>query len=614
MTAPVSRPTALVIDRFEAQTARTPDSLAVVSGSAEYDYAELNTRANRLARLLISRGVGPEDIVAVALERTAGLLVALYAVMKAGAACLPVDPQYPADRIVTILDDAQPVCVITDESLGERLDAYAAASGAELLRPESPVTRATLAELPAGNLTDSDRRSPLRPGNAAYVIYTSGSTGRPKGVVVGHHALSGYLRWAREVYPGLGGGAILHSSVSFDLTVTTLFGPLTAGGTLYLGDLSDLDPGLWRAERPAPTFLKVTPSHLPLLEALPQDALTTGELVVGGEQLWGESLARFRLRHPQVSIVNEYGPTEATVGCVVHRVVPGEKPGTGAVPIGVPCGDTRTHVLDDRLRPVATGTPGELYIAGEQLARGYLGRPDLTAERFVADPYGPAGARMYRTGDLVRQTSDGLLEFLGRTDDQLKIRSYRIEPGEVESCLVGGPGVGQACVIAADGPGGVRLVAYVAPDPDTAMPDVHRLREHVEDRLPRYMCPADIVVLDRLPLTVNGKVDREALPPPGSVSGPAAGAPEAPPEVAVPATEPERVLAGICRELLELDAVSVTDNFFTVGGDSILAIRLAARARRAGYALTPTDVHRSENIRALAAMAEEPTTPVRANH
>ncbi|MCC3650547.1 non-ribosomal peptide synthetase [Streptomyces sp. S07_1.15] len=614
MTAPEPRPTALVIDRFEAQAGRTPDNLAVVSDHAEYDYGELNARANRLARLLVSRGIGPEDIVAVARERSAGLLVALYAVLKAGAAYLPVDPRYPAGRIRTLLDDAQPACVLTDESLGDVLHPYAATSGVELLCPDSPATRAALAQLPAGNLTDADRKGPLRPENAAYVIYTSGSTGRPKGVVVAHHALSGYLRWAHKAYPGLGGGAILHSSVSFDLTVTTLFGPLTAGGTLYLGDLGHLDPGLWRAGRPAPTFLKVTPSHLPLLESLPQGALETGELVVGGEQLWGESLRRFRLRHPQVSVVNEYGPTESTVGCVVHRVAPGEGPVTGAVPIGMPCGDTRAHVLDERLRPVAAGAPGELYIAGGQLARGYLGRPGLTAERFVADPYGPAGERMYRTGDLVRQTSGGPLEFLGRTDDQLKIRSHRIEPGEVESCLVGGPGVGQACVVAADGPGGPRLVAYVAPDPDTATLDVHHLRAYVEDRLPRYMCPTDIVVLDQLPLTVNGKVDRGALPPPVSVAGPGAGASGASSEAAAPATEPERVLAGICRELLELDAVSVTDNFFTVGGDSLLAIRLVARARRAGYRLTPTDVYRSESIRALAALAEGPTASVRADH
>ncbi|MGW5022989.1 amino acid adenylation domain-containing protein [Streptomyces cacaoi] len=617
MTAPGPGPAALVVDAFEAQAGRTPDAPAVVSDGAEFSYGELNAHANRLARLLISRGIGPEDVVAVALERSPGLLVAVYAVLKAGAAYLPVDPRYPADRVRTLLTDARPACVLTDASpgapAGMPVPAGSGAGAAEVLRPDSPAVRGALARLSAQDVTDAERRGPLRPGNAAYVLYTSGSTGRPKGVVVGHRALGGYLRWARESYPGLRGAAVLHSSVSFDLTVTTLFGPLLCGGTLYLGDLDGLDPRLWRAGRTAPTFLKVTPSHLPLLAETPRDALLDGELVVGGEQLRGASLARFRHRLPRVAVVNEYGPTEATVGCVVHRVAPGEDPGTGAVPIGAPRGDTRARVLDGRLRPVAAGTSGELYLAGEQLARGYLGQPGLTAERFVADPYGPPGARMYRTGDLVRRRSDGLLEFLGRTDGQLKIRSYRIEPGEVESCLADGPGVGQVCVVAADGPAGARLVAYAAPDADTTVLDVHRLHEHVADRLPRYMCPADIVVLDRLPLTVNGKVDRAALPPPpGPGTGPAA--PGTAPEAAGPATEPERVLTGICRELLQLDTVSVTDNFFAVGGDSLLAIQLAARARRAGYALTPTDVYRSETIRALAAVAEGPTTPVRANH
>ncbi|MFJ9619623.1 amino acid adenylation domain-containing protein [Streptomyces noursei] len=589
-------PDATVMDLFENQAARTPDAPAVVSADAALTYAALNERANRLARHLVSLGIGPEDVVAVGMPRSADLLVALYAVLKAGAAYLPVDPDYPAERIAALLADARPACVL---AAGPADPASPLASaGAPCLVLDDPATRAALAGAPGTDLCDDDRRAPLRPGNAAYVIYTSGSTGRPKGVVVPHRGFVNYLRWCEGSYPGIRGGAVLHSSVSFDLTVTTLFGPLIAGGTVYVSDLEDLDPTLWGAAgRPVPTFLKATPSHVGLLESLPAEVLAHGDLVVGGEQLLGEALDAWRDGHRGATVVNEYGPTEATVGCVVHRLTPEDPVPSGPVLIGGPSWNMRAHVLDALLRPVPVGVPGELYVAGAQLARGYLGRPGLTAERFVADPFGEPGERMYRTGDLVRWTAGGGLEYQGRTDDQVKIRAHRIELGEVEAALAAAPGVGQVCVVAAEGPGGLRLVGYAAPRPDGPAPDAAALKEFAARGLPEYMVPSALVVLPELPLTINGKVDRAALPAPEAAAAAPAPAEE-------PTTDTQRLLAAVFAELLGLDHVGLDDGFFDLGGDSILSIQLVARIRRAGLALTSKDVFRSNTVRALAELID----------
>ncbi|MEV4973752.1 amino acid adenylation domain-containing protein [Streptomyces scopuliridis] len=601
---------------FQRQAARTPDAPAVVSDSGTLSYAGLNERANRLAHELAAQGVGPEDVVAVCMPRSADLMVTLYAVLKAGAAYLPVDPDYPAERVAALLADARPVQVITQRAadLPVRPDA-----GTRHLVLDLPATREALVSRSAADLTEADRRSPLRPGNAAYVIYTSGSTGRPKGVVVPHRGLTNYLRWCEGSYPGIRGGAILHSSVSFDLTVTTLFAPLAVGGTVYVSALEDIDPGLWGDGGPAPTFIKATPSHLPLLESLPDDVLARGDLVVGGEQLLGEALAPWRARHPDASVVNEYGPTEATVGCVVHTLAPDDTDPAGAVLIGRPSWNMRGYVLDGLLRPVPVGVPGELYLAGEQLARGYLGRPGLTAERFVADPFGAPGGRMYRTGDLVRRTVDGALEYQGRTDDQVKIRAHRVELGEVEAVLAAAPGVGQACVVAADAPGGLRLVGYVtaragspegpgtdpygpasdpngpgtdpyspasdpnglapepngpASDPNGPALDAATVREYATRSLPDYMVPAAVVVLGTLPLTINGKVDRRALPAPDASLFAATA------ERVAPRNALEEALAGIWTRVLHLDDIGVLDNFFELGGNSILSIQVISRVRK----------------------------------
>ncbi|MGW2514730.1 amino acid adenylation domain-containing protein [Streptomyces scopuliridis] len=569
------------VELFQRQAARTPDAPAVVTDSGTLSYAELNERANRLAHELTARGVGPEDVVAVCVPRCADLMVTLYAVLKAGAAYLPVDPGYPAERVAALLADARPVQVIT-----RRADDLPVrpGPGTRHLVLDLPATQEALAARSAADLTDMDRRAPLRSGIAAYVIYTSGSTGRPKGVVVPHSGLTNYLRWCEGSYPGIRGGAILHSSVSFDLTVTTLFAPLAVGGTVYVSALEDIDPSLWGDGGPAPTFIKATPSHLPLLESLPDEVLARGDLVVGGEQLLGEALAPWRARHRDASVVNEYGPTEATVGCVVHTLAPGDTDPAGAVLIGRPSWNMRGHVLDGLLRPVPVGVPGELYLAGEQLARGYLGRPGLTAERFVADPFGAPGGRMYRTGDLVRRTADGALEYQGRTDDQVKIRAHRVELGEVEAVLAAAPGVGQACVIAADAPGGPRLVGYVTARPenlDGPGTDPHgpaleaaTVQEYATRSLPDYMVPAAVVVLDTLPLTINGKADRRALPAPD----PSLFAATA--ERVAPRNALEEALAGIWMRVLHLDDIGVLDNFFELGGNSILSVQVISRVRK----------------------------------
>ncbi|WP_322746950.1 amino acid adenylation domain-containing protein, partial [Streptomyces tauricus] len=391
---------------FEAQVERSPDAVAV----GDLSYGEVNAGANRLARLLVAAGVGVESRVAVVLPASAQLVMVLLAVVKAGAAYVPVDPAYPEERIAFILEDCAPALVIDE--------AWLAAADTSELSGE---------DLPAVGLSWP-----------VYVIYTSGSTGRPKGVVVEHRSVGAYLVRAREVYPQAAGVSLVHSSFAFDLTVTALWSPLVSGGRVVVGELDEAVSGV--------TFMKVTPSHLSLLEALPEDASPSGTLVIGGEALRGEALTAWRQAHPQVQVINAYGPTEATVNCAEFRLEPGVETPSGAVPIGRPFTNTRMYVLDAGLRPVPVGAPGELYVSGVVLARGYLDRPGLTGERFVADPYGMPGTRMYRTGDVVRWNREGQLEYVGRADDQVKIRGYRVELGEVQSALVAHPHISHAAV------------------------------------------------------------------------------------------------------------------------------------------------------------------------
>ncbi|WP_405107334.1 amino acid adenylation domain-containing protein [Micromonospora sp. NBC_01405] len=542
------RPVSTVVDEVQRQAVATPQALALVCDGAELTYAELNAAANRLARLLVARGAGPETRVALALPRSMDLLVAILAVLKSGAAYVPVDIGYPAARIGYLLTDAEPALVLADADTAANVP-----GDALVLDP------LTAADLDAADLTDADRAAPLRPDHPAYVLYTSGSTGRPKGVVVEHRSVTAYLAWARHTYPGLAGTALLHSPVSFDLTVTGLLGPLTAGGTVRLAAIDE--PAARAGGRP--TFLKVTPSHLPLLD----EALSpTADLVIGGEALTGEQLADWRAAHPEVAVINEYGPTEATVGCVAARIAPGAELPAGAVPIGTPTWNTRALLLDAALNPVPPGVAGELYVAGDQLARGYLRRPGLTAERFLPCPYGQPGQRMYRTGDLARWRADGTLEYLGRRDEQVKVRGMRIELGEIESALLARPGVREAAVAVRTDTGEPTLVGYLVGDADEAALAADLARE-----LPAHLVPAAFVRLDALPLTPNGKLDRAALPAPatGTVDD----------AYVAPRTDAEALVAEVYADILGVEKVGATDDFFALGGNSLRGMRAMARIR-----------------------------------
>ncbi|EMD29301.1 non-ribosomal peptide synthetase [Amycolatopsis azurea] len=508
--------------RFEDQVRRTPDAPAVDFGGVRLTYTELNARANRVAHRLRELGAGPGTVVGVCVPNSADLLAGVLGVLKSGAAYVPLDPANPAPRQALILADAGvPFVLVTGESTVDTktlaLDDPAEWSAAAT---EDPVPEAG-------------------PGDVAYVIYTSGSTGRPKGVEVEHRAVDTYLAWAREAYPGLAGRALLHTSPSFDLTVTTLLGTLTAGGAVVDGG--------------RPTFVKATPTHLAVLT---EELFPTGELVLGGEALTAEAVQPWRERHPGTVVVNEYGPTEATVGCVAHRIEPGDELPSGPVLIGRPVPGTRVYVLDERQQPVPPGVPGELYVTGPQLARGYLGLPDLTAGKFTDGPSG----RMYATGDLVRWRRDGTLDYLGRVDEQVKLRGYRIEPGEVEAALRELPEVRDAAVAVR----GDTLVGYVVGSAEGAA-------EALRKTLPDYLVPTRFVTLDALPMAASGKLDRAALPDPEPVEATAYVAPR---------TAAEELVAEVLGELLGIDDLGAHDDFFARGGNSLLAIRAMSRLRK----------------------------------
>ena len=580
---------------FEAQVDRTPDARAAAFGAEFLTYGELNERANRLAHYLAACGVGPEVRVGVCLNRSLDLLVGLLGVLKAGGAYVPLDPSYPADRLIYMLEDAAVPVLVTQETLRASLPSCQA---------RTVCIDSDWSDIAACSGRNTERD--ILPDTVAYVIYTSGSTGRPKGAMILHRGLSNYLLWAAKEYQcNAGNGVPVHSPIGFDLTVTSLFVPLVSGqhvsivpqdqGVGALGETLTGDTD-W-------TLVKITPAHLDLLARQISPSAASGQVrtfVVGGEMLRGESLAFWRQHAPSTRIVNEYGPTETVVGCCVYAFPASGAP-DGPVPIGRPIANTELHVLDEQGQPVPAEMPGELYIGGAGVARGYLNQPAMTASRFVPrSGLSDGSGRLYRTGDGVQWRPDGNLEFLGRLDEQVKIRGYRIELGEIETVLATHPGVLDAVVLAReDTPGDRRLVAYLVWEGVPAEPAA--LRTYLKKKLPEYMVPAAIVTLAALPLTPNGKVDRKALPPP-SVA------------VSSAATDSNRHSVGSLelqiriawQEVLGLSSVGLDDDFFELGGHSLQALVVVRRLEQSlSRDLALSVMLRARTIRQLAALLRQ---------
>ncbi|MEU6357586.1 amino acid adenylation domain-containing protein [Streptomyces sp. NPDC047072] len=544
-------PPTTLIGPIESRAARSPHATALLYGERSLTYAELNARANRLAWHLRTLGARPGALVAVSVPRSVELIVALLAVLKAGAAYLPLDPDYPAARLTYMLEDAAPVCAITDR--------------AGRLPEDTGTPLVVLDGLDVSARPPVDPPRALTPAHPAYVIYTSGSTGRPKGVVVPHRAIDNRLRWMQHEYRLTAGDRVLQKTPSsFDVSVWEFFWPLREGAALVVAEPGGhKDPAyLARLVRErAVTTCHFVPSMLQVFLTDPHAAGCADVLrrvFCSGEALPRETANAFARVLPGVELHNLYGPTEAAVDVSYHPCVP-EAP--GPVPIGRPVWNTRLYVLDAALRPCPPGVPGELFLAGVQLADGYLRRPELTASRFVADPFGPAGARMYRTGDVARWSAQGEVEYLGRTDHQVKLRGQRIELGEIEAALAARPGVDGACALVRED----RLVGYVTGGADPAA-----VRAALARELPEHMVPAAVIALDAFPLSPNGKLERSALPAPVfegcGETRPAASAREA-------------ALMRIFAEVLDVSRVGPDDAFFDLGGTSLLAVRLVTRVR-----------------------------------
>ena len=564
-----------VHELFEEQVEQTPGAIAIVYEEAELSYGELNIRANRLAHHLRELGVKPDDRVAICVERGFEMIVALLAILKAGGAYVPLDPAYPSDRLRFMLEDSAPVALLTQAHLAEL---FSETTG---ILPVVDLNAPTLwGRQPETN--PDPAAIGLTAHHLAYVIYTSGSTGTPKGVAVEHRNVLNYLHWTLKAYAPMK-GSIISSSLSFDATVTSMYGPLLCGGAArFLPEHQEIDHlNLQITNAKDYEIVKIAPSHFDVIGRaahLKKESTSIGLVIIGGEVLSASTVRLWREIQPDIHLVNEYGPTETVVGCVVYKV-PNELDELKAIPIGRPIANTQIYILDGYGEPVPEGVSGELYIGGAGVARGYLNRPALTAEKFVTDPFADdPKARMYRTGDLGRWLRDGNIEFLGRNDFQVKIRGFRIELGEIEARLMAHPRIRDAVVIAReDVPGDKRLVAYYASaetsDPIEDTLNAEGLRSHLTATLPEYMVPAAYVHLERLPLTPNGKLDRKALPAPDSDAYATRG-------YKAPLGETESILAAIWSDLLRVEQVGRHDDFFELGGHSLLAVRVISQLRQ----------------------------------
>ncbi|GAB7110203.1 hypothetical protein JCM4814A_85180 [Streptomyces phaeofaciens JCM 4814] len=575
---------------FARQAGRTPDAVAVACGDTTLTYAELDARADRLARRLTAAGVGPESPVGLLMERSADLVTAVLAVLKAGGCYVPLNDRHPAERSHGMLERAGAVLLLADP--------------ATLARPavtEAPVPVLDATENPPV-AAGADPRPPRSPDQAAYIMYTSGSTGEPKGIVVTHGSVA-----ALALDQGWGDAhrrVLAHSPHSFDASTYELWVPLLSGGRIVMAPPGQLDTatlGRLVTEHGVTALFLTTALFNLVAEECPEILSGVREVWTGGEAASATAFRRARAAAPDTVLTNAYGPTETTTFATRHRYAPAA-PDEPRIPIGTPLDNTRLYVLDDGLRQVPVGVPGELFIGGSGLARGYLGRPAHTAERFLPDPFGAPGTRMYRTGDLARWRADGTVEYLGRADTQVKVRGFRIEPGEIEAALERCPGVDRAAVVLReDPPGQRRLVAYAVPAPGAAPPPPGDLRRALAARLPDYMLPAAFVVLPELPLTVNGKLDRRALPaPPDDTPGPHTA----------PATDTERAAAAVWTEVLGTGRVGRDDDFFALGGHSLRATRVVSRlGGRLGTEIPLRTLFEHPVLRAFAAAVDTLAAP-----
>ncbi len=589
-----------VHELFEAQVEKSEEAVAIVFEESSLSYRELNERANRLAHYLMARGVGPEDLVGICLERSLEMVVAILGVLKAGAAYLPLDPEYPQERLAFMVEDARPVLVLTMTKMF-----LPETSSAVRVSLDDSDMRESIEHCAVHNPANSERTERLTPANAAYVIYTSGSTGVPKGVIVTHQNVI-RLFDATQQWFHFGPDDVwsMFHSYAFDFSVWEMWGALLHGGrVVVVGSFTARSPEefLGLLAREGVTILNQTPSAFWELARADQNAPELGHVlrlrcvIFGGEALEFSRLSEWYERHGDCNpvLINMYGITETTVHVTC---MPLNRETVKQSLIGRGISDLRAYVLDGNLELVPVGVRGELYIAGAGLARGYLKRPGLTAERFVADPYGEAGTRMYRTGDVASWRSDGNLEYWGRTDHQVKVRGFRIELGEIESRLREQAGVRDAVVVVREEEGEKRLVGYVVAGVGASL-EASELRRELGRTLPEYMVPAAIMVLEALPLTPSGKLDRKALPAPefNATTG-----------YRAPRTPEEEILCGLFAEVLGLERVGIEDNFFELGGHSLMATRLVSRIRAAlGVELAIRTLFEAPCVHRLAEIIDE---------
>ena len=594
-----------ILPLIDAHILSTPKSIAlsyeVHSQKQVMTYEELDRSANQFARYVIEQGLGPDDIIGVLLTRTPELLITLLGILRAGAAYLPLDSDYPIERLTFMLEDSGSKLVFSRGGLATDLQQRFTQAQLKIVDLDSSLLTNKIAALSDQQLSPFEPVASLLPDNLAYLIYTSGSTGQPKGVALSHHGMLNYITWAMDAYNvSSGSGAPINTSIAFDATITSLWLPLVAGKTIHFvaqeGEIEALAKEL--QEQRNFSLVKLTPAHLEALRhLLPKDTLDnqTKSYVIGGEQLTAATVSFWRDFSPNTRLINEYGPTETVVGCCVYEVNPTTS-FNGVIPIGKPIWNTQLYLLDPSLEPVSPDTVGELYIAGDGLARGYLGRTGLTAERFIACPFGSPGSRMYRTGDLARRQEDGVFIYLGRVDDQVKIRGYRIELGEIETALLKYIGnLAHAVVVTKKIGVDFRLVAYLVPNDGVACPEPTQISQVLSQYLPEHMIPGLFVTLAELPLTPNGKLDRQRLPTPGFTTDTQT--------YEAPRTKNESIFCEIFALLTGISAVSVNDSFFSLGGDSILSIRLVSSSRAAGLSITVKEIFELQTPSKLALRA-----------